>query len=173
MYMQACEQIGIPVVEKAPDPMRSHTWREAFVANWCAPMAPSLWRLCVQSWVPGRGRVCAVSAEMLCAAQCAGHAAATPHYFASLHVGSTWLPGACDSATAAGTVNCYEQGSSPLLVTEVVMHDDALVTCCRITRLDVITDTNSASVRLYPKPVFSANFCSCCPAISLIRWVIK
>ena len=43
--MQACEQIGIPVVEQAPDPKRSHTWREAFVTNWCVNVAPSLRRL--------------------------------------------------------------------------------------------------------------------------------
>lgn len=39
--MQACEQIGIPVVEQAPDPNRSHTWREAFVTNWCVTVAPA------------------------------------------------------------------------------------------------------------------------------------
>ena len=45
MSMQACEQIGIPVVEQAPDPKRSHTWKEAFVTNWCVTVAPTLRRL--------------------------------------------------------------------------------------------------------------------------------
>ena len=47
--MQACEQVGIPVVEQAPDPRRSHTWREAFVTNWCVEIAPGLRRLLGQS----------------------------------------------------------------------------------------------------------------------------
>lgn len=122
-FMQACEQIGIPVVEKAPDPMRSDTWREAFVTNWCAPVAPAC-GACLCS----HGKGGAVSAEMPRAPQCAGHAAAAAHCSASLHLGSTWLPGACDSAFAAGTVKRYEHGFSPLLVTLVDMRDDAQAT---------------------------------------------
>ena len=104
--MQACQQIGIPVVESAPDPECRHTWREAFVTNWCASLASSLRRPLVPSC-----RVSASRTEMPCTLQCAGLAAAAPHCIASLRLGGTWLPGACDSATAAGSAERFEHGS--------------------------------------------------------------
>ena len=79
--------------------------------------------------------------------QCAGHAAAAPHCSASLRLGSTRLPGACDNATKAGSAEGFEHGASPLLVKLVGTRDAEQATrICQLQASILLIDMQGASI---------------------------